>query len=196
MHPSSPTSSATFVEHSSPAYKAGLGAQYKAWSPQESYTLFDSDVEGYDIPTTSFVSLASEILGDTNIPFEDLKMAVTAQYTTCKKLCHLIMTRIWQVEEASRWTDFLNRSLGTLKKQHEAAEDGLRVWIESTQKECTEVSKPLSSATTNLLKAKHSLSLGQSRYNNLEGLLISHGVTGTDLTMANESGEDSESARD
>ncbi|KAG1838011.1 hypothetical protein F4604DRAFT_1941845 [Suillus subluteus] len=125
MCPSSPTSSATFVEHSSPAYKAGLRAQCRARSPQESYSLFDPDIEGYDIPIASFTSLAPEILSDTDMPPEDLKVAVAAQYATCEKLRHLIMTRLWQVEEASRWTNFLNQSLGTLKKQHEVAEDGL-----------------------------------------------------------------------
>lgn len=130
------------------------------------------------------------------MPPEDLKVAVAAQYATCEKLRHLIMTRLWQVEEASRWTNFLNQSLGTLKKQHKVAEDGLQAWIESAQKECAEISKPFSSVTTNLLKAKESLCLGQSKYKDLERLLIAHGVTDEDLTMANESGEDSESVQD
>ncbi|KAG1888463.1 uncharacterized protein F5891DRAFT_1199234 [Suillus fuscotomentosus] len=154
MRPTSPTSSATFVEHSSPVYRASPKAKcrsrslhrsrsplgnYSLHSPWGSYTLrspkgscssfnsalFDSESEGHDIPIASFVSLAPEILGDTNIPPEDLKVAVAAQYATCKKLCHLIMTRIWQVEEASRWTSFLNQSINKLKKEHEAAEDGL-----------------------------------------------------------------------
>ncbi|KAG2335605.1 hypothetical protein BDR05DRAFT_1006635 [Suillus weaverae] len=130
------------------------------------------------------------------MPPEDIKVAVAAQYATCEKLHHLIVTRLWQVEEASRWTNFLNQSLGTLKKRHEVAEDGLRAWIENTQKECAEISKPTSSVTTNLLKAKESLYSGQSKYEDLEGLLIAHGVTDEDLTMANESGEDSESVKD
>jgi hypothetical protein len=59
MCPSSQTSSATFVEHSSPAYKAGLRAKCRARSSQETYSLFDSDIEGYDIPTASFTSMVS-----------------------------------------------------------------------------------------------------------------------------------------
>ncbi|KAG1894403.1 uncharacterized protein F5891DRAFT_1195242 [Suillus fuscotomentosus] len=225
MRPTSPTSSATFVEHSSPAYRASPKAKrksqslcrsrsplgnYSLHSPRGNYTLrspkgscssfnsalFDSESEGHDIPIASFVSLAPEILGDTNMPPEDLKVAVAAQYATCEKLRHLIMTRIWQVEEASRWTSFLNQSINKLKKEHEAAEDGLRLWIENAQKECTEVSEPSSSVTTNLLKAKESLKFVQGKYNDMEGLLIAHGVTDTDLIMANDGGEDSESGRD
>ncbi|KAG2141608.1 hypothetical protein BD769DRAFT_1662528 [Suillus cothurnatus] len=208
MCPTSPTSSATFIEHSSPAYRADVKAQrrarslrrsrsplgnYPLHSPWGNYTLrspkgscssfnsalFDSESEGHDIPITSFVSLAPEILGDTNIPPDDLKVAVAAQYATCEKLRHLIMTRIWQVEEVSRWTNFLNQSIIKLKEEHKAAEDGLQLWIENAQRECTEVSEPSSSVTTNLLKAKESLR-----------------VTDTDLIMANDGGEDSESGQD
>ncbi|KAG2082361.1 hypothetical protein BD769DRAFT_1398472 [Suillus cothurnatus] len=185
MHPTSPTSSATFIKHSSPAYRAD--GNYTLQSPKGSCSsfnsaLFDSESEGHDIPITSFVSLAPEILGDTNILPDDLKVAVAAQYATCKKLCHLIMTRIWQVEE--------------LKEEHKAAEDGLQLWIENMQRECTEVSEPSSSVTTNLLKAKESLRFVQGKYNDMEGLLITHGVTDTDLIMANNGDEDSESGQD
>ncbi|KAG2056875.1 hypothetical protein BDR06DRAFT_969866 [Suillus hirtellus] len=179
MRPTSPTSSATFIKHSSPAYRASPKAK-----------------QGHDIPIASFVSLALEILGNTNMLPEDLKVAVATQYATCEKLCHLIMTRIWQVEEASRWTNFLNQSINKLKKEHEAAEDGLQLWIENMQKECTEVSEPSSSITMNLLKAKESLKFVQGKYNNMEGLLIAHRVTDTDLIMANDGGKDSESGQD
>jgi hypothetical protein len=36
----------------------------------------------------------------------------------------------------------------------------------------------------------------QGKYNDMEGLLIAHGVTDTDLIMANDGGEDSESGQD
>jgi hypothetical protein len=142
------------------------------------------------------IKQAPEILGDTNIPPDNLKVAVAAQYATCEKLCHLIMTRIWQVKEASRWTNFLNQSIIKLKEEHKAAEDGLRLWIENAQRECTEVSEPSSSVTTNLLKAKESLRFVQGKYNNMEGLLIAHRVTNADLIMANDGGKDSESGQD
>lgn len=68
------------------------------------------------------------------------------------------------------------------------------MWIESAQKEFVEVSKSSSSVNKNLLKAKESLNFVQSKFNDLEGLLIAHGVT--DADMSNESGEDPKSARD
>ncbi|KAG1724675.1 hypothetical protein EDB19DRAFT_1834083 [Suillus lakei] len=175
------------VEHSSPTYKPGH-ARTQYLNNSQSGALSNSEAEewGFNLPVATFVSLAPEILSDTDMTVEDIKATVAAQFATCERLRHRIMSRIWAVEEANRWSHVLDRTMGTLKKEHQAAESRLKVWIDGAQRGCIEVSSPSSSTTKHMHKEKETYMSVQSHYDKLERLLIDHGVTDPYLCMGGD----------
>lgn len=90
---------------------------------------------------------------------------------------------MWELEEARRWSSYLEDTLIKLKQEHHAAESGLKVWMESIQKGLVDISGSSSSVARNCDESKKTLNFVQSHFDDLESLVISRGVTDEDLGM-------------
>ncbi|KAG2351156.1 hypothetical protein BDR07DRAFT_1386460 [Suillus spraguei] len=98
------------------------------------------------VPTTSFISHASEILNNMNLPPEHLKEVITAQFATCKKFRNQLVLTMWELEESKRWTKVVKCTLSAVWQDHTAAQAALQNWLESVEKKLDEVSQAQSSS--------------------------------------------------
>jgi hypothetical protein len=74
-------------------------------------------------------------LQDKDLPADILKDAVASQHATCERLRHRILSTLWELEEAKRWSRCLEHSLTKSKKEFEGAEAGLHLWVEAANKQ-------------------------------------------------------------
>ncbi|KAG2363984.1 hypothetical protein BDR07DRAFT_1482958 [Suillus spraguei] len=183
MNPSSitsPTSSTTYVD-SSPR-QSRCKVQYHMNQP--TYTSSSLD-EAEDI---SFISHASEILNNMNLPPEHLKEVITAQFATCKKFRNQLVLTMWELEESKRWTKVVKCTLSAVWQDHTAAQAALQNWLESVEKKLDEVSQAQSSSKYG--KQQEMLCFVRAKFEDLEGLAITHGMADPDFAMI---GEDTQS---
>ncbi|KAG0694424.1 hypothetical protein DFH29DRAFT_1006340 [Suillus ampliporus] len=138
----------------------------------------------YNIAPTTLLSLAPELLSNTDVPLDLLKEGISAQYATCEKYRNHMVTTLWRLEEAKRWSRFLQHTLIVLRKDHQAAQLGLRIWVELAEKHITEASSS-SDATT----PHETLKLVQMDYNTSEGLAIAHLIPDEDMPMKDDKDE-------
>ncbi|KAG1851381.1 hypothetical protein F4604DRAFT_1686878 [Suillus subluteus] len=191
----SPTSSATYVD-SSPRRQPNCKVQYHM-NRQSTYTSSSDEAEDlrqhfmppstenkFDVPATSFISHAPEILNDMNIPPEHLKELIAAQFATCKKFHNQLVSMLWELEESKRWTKVVQCTLNTVRKEHTAAQSALQTWLESAEKKLGQTSQVQSSGKYS--KQKEMLCSVQSKYDDLEGLAVAHGITDLDLAMIDD----------
>jgi hypothetical protein len=112
---------------------------------------------------------------------DDLKEALSAQYATCERVRYHVLSTMWEIEEARRWSSFLERQLTNLKQEHHVAESGLKIWMDRFQEKAVNVSGTSSHVSRKYHSLKDALSFVQSHFDSLESLTIAHGVTTEDL---------------
>ncbi|OAX37264.1 hypothetical protein K503DRAFT_245956 [Rhizopogon vinicolor AM-OR11-026] len=100
-------------------------------------TLLRRTDDNFDVlaESTSFLSRAPAISNDTNVPVHILKDAVTAQYATCEKYRHRVLSTMWELEESKRWSVVLEHTLRALQDKHMASELALQSWVECLENE-------------------------------------------------------------
>lgn len=120
---------------------------------------------------------------------EVLKDAITAQYATCEKFRHRVLSTMWEIEEAKRWSLFLERTLTKLQEEHRMAEVELKTWVEGAERQIAKTSgASFNTVIAKSYKEKETLSLVETHFDALEGLAIAHGLTDEDLGMADDLG--------
>ncbi|KAG0699637.1 hypothetical protein DFH29DRAFT_877129 [Suillus ampliporus] len=132
----------------------------------------------YNITPTTLLSLVPELLSNTDVLLDLLKEGISAQYATCEKYRNHMVTTLWRLEEAKRWSRFLQHTLIVLRKDHQAAQSGLRIWVELAEKHITEAS-----SSSDATAPHETLKLVQMDYNTLEGLAIACGLTDEDFNL-------------
>jgi hypothetical protein len=122
-----------------------------------------------------------DILNDANIPPEHLKELISAQFATCEKFRNQLVSTLWELEESKRWTKVMRRTLSMVKKEHTAAQSALQTWLQTAEKKLGKTSQAQS--LMNHGKQKEMLYSVQTKYEDLEGLAVAHGMTDLDLAM-------------
>ncbi|KAG1824633.1 uncharacterized protein BJ212DRAFT_1475929 [Suillus subaureus] len=194
---SSPTSSATYVD-SSPRQKASCKVHYHM-NQQSTYSSSDDEVEdlrqhptgmspstenNFNVPATSFISHVPEILNELNLPPDHLKELVAAQFATCEKFCNQLVSMLWELEESKRWTKVVKCTLGMVQKEHTTAQLALQTWLQYAEKTLSETTQEQTSS--NYSKQKEMFCSVQAKYEDLEGLAITRGMTDQDLAVMDD----------
>ncbi|OJA10739.1 hypothetical protein AZE42_10185 [Rhizopogon vesiculosus] len=193
LHPLSPSSSETYIDFPSPTQKAGPRPHFYM-NNNEHYTSSGSEThlrrtdDDFNVlaESTSFLSRAPAISNDTNIPVHILKDAIAAQYATCEKYRHRVLSTMWEIEESKRWSLVSEHTLRGLKDKHAASELALQSWVECLENEVKKSSiASLNSADRNNAE-KGVLGCVESQFDRLERLAIARGLTDEDLGMLDD----------
>ncbi|KAG1795402.1 uncharacterized protein HD556DRAFT_1442244 [Suillus plorans] len=194
LDPPSPTSSATYIECSSPGYKAPMINKgtfnfeplYGSRSPTSMSSRLSTGVN-HDIPPGNFLAEAQTILSDSNIPMDVIKEAISAQFATCEKHRNLLMSKMWELEEITRWKRFSKRTVATLQKEHSIAQSGLKLWLDLAQKQ---ISRDSADTIQTYRREQEALTAVQMDLVNLEGLASSQGMADGDLIQEGTDDDD------
>ncbi|KAJ8581694.1 hypothetical protein M405DRAFT_938144 [Rhizopogon salebrosus TDB-379] len=136
--------------------------------------------------STSFLSRAPAISNNTSIPAHILKDAVAAQYATCEKYRHRVLSTMWELEESRRWSMVLEHMLRTLQDKHAASESALQSWVDCLESEVKKSSTASLNTTDRNDVEKGVLGRLESQFDHLERLAIARGLTDEDLGIDDE----------
>ncbi|KAG1887177.1 hypothetical protein F4604DRAFT_1916994 [Suillus subluteus] len=201
LNPSSPTSSATHFDYSSPSHRTLMNTKGKfsfpsSVPPEDVPPMYGSRPpmpltrgDSSDIFPADFLAQAQTIFNDPEIPLDIIKEAIAAQFATCEKHRNLLMSKMWEVEEINRWKRFSKRTVATLEREHKAAQSGLQIWLDLAERQ---ISKDLAHTSQVSRKEQETLSTTCTNLNTLEGLAAAQGLADADFIEEVACDEDSD----